>query len=325
MRRSAALFLAVGLMVSLAACSGSATDAAGCTPTKSGKVSDAVKVSGELGAKPTVDIAAPVTSKVTERTVAIKGDGDVAVKGSEVTLQVSLYSGTTGEAIQESAYDDSSEQTVPLTADLLPGFSKTLTCSTAGSRVVGVITAKDGYPAEQLASAGLPEDETIVIVADIVSTQKAAKVVAPLPKADGAEQALPEGFPGITVAVAEDETGTPTVTVPDGDAPAELQIAVLKKGDGKVIEENSDVVVNYQGQVWATKTIFDQSWGKGPATFNTGQVVPGFKKALEGQTVGSQVLVTMPPADGYGEAGQPDAGIGGTDTLVFIIDILGIA
>jgi peptidylprolyl isomerase len=30
----------------------------------------------------------------------------------------------------------------------------------------------------------------------------------------------------------------------------------------------------------------------------------------------------IPPADGYGEAGNPQAGIEGTDVLVFVIDIL---
>ncbi|MEO6309178.1 MAG: FKBP-type peptidyl-prolyl cis-trans isomerase, partial [Leifsonia sp.] len=46
-------------------------------------------------------------------------------------------------------------------------------------------------------------------------------------------------------------------------------------------------------------------------------------KALVGQAVGSQVIAVIPPADGYGEAGVPNAGIGGTDTLVFVVDILG--
>jgi peptidylprolyl isomerase len=51
-------------------------------------------------------------------------------------------------------------------------------------------------------------------------------------------------------------------------------------------------------------------------------VVPGFKKALVGQTVGSQVVAVIPPADGYGSDGNSQAGIKGTDTLVFVIDIL---
>ena len=56
--------------------------------------------------------------------------------------------------------------------------------------------------------------------------------------------------------------------------------------------------------------------------FSTDGVIAGFRNALVGQQVGSQVLVVIPPADGYGAQGQPSAGIGGTDTLVFVIDIL---
>ncbi len=39
--------------------------------------------------------------------------------------------------------------------------------------------------------------------------------------------------------------------------------------------------------------------------------------------VGSRVLLVIPPADGYGKAGNSSAGIKGTDTLVFVVDILG--
>jgi peptidylprolyl isomerase len=53
-----------------------------------------------------------------------------------------------------------------------------------------------------------------------------------------------------------------------------------------------------------------------------GQVIPGWDKGLVGQTVGSRVLLVIPPADGYGSAGSPQANIKGTDTLVFVVDIL---
>ena len=48
--------------------------------------------------------------------------------------------------------------------------------------------------------------------------------------------------------------------------------------------------------------------------------------AAYGQTylmiyVGSRVVMVVPPADGYGAAGSPPK-ISGTDTLVFVVDIL---
>jgi FKBP-type peptidyl-prolyl cis-trans isomerase len=34
------------------------------------------------------------------------------------------------------------------------------------------------------------------------------------------------------------------------------------------------------------------------------------------------VIVSIPPAQGYGDKGNEGAGITGTDTLVFVVDIL---
>ena len=53
-----------------------------------------------------------------------------------------------------------------------------------------------------------------------------------------------------------------------------------------------------------------------------GTVILGLDTGLVGQHVGSRVLVVAPPADGYGSAGKSSAGIKGTDTLVFAIDII---
>ena len=41
-----------------------------------------------------------------------------------------------------------------------------------------------------------------------------------------------------------------------------------------------------------------------------------------GQTVGSRVLLVVPPADSYGSAGRPQEGIDSTDTVAFVVDIL---
>ena len=61
------------------------------------------------------------------------------------------------------------------------------------------------------------------------------------------------------------------------------------------------VLVHYTGVKWSDGTVFDSSWERGaPASFATTGVVEGFKQALEGQTVGSQVLVVIPPEFGYG-------------------------
>ncbi len=53
-----------------------------------------------------------------------------------------------------------------------------------------------------------------------------------------------------------------------------------------------------------------------------GTVVKGWDDGLVGQTVGSRVLLAIPPELGYGKTGNEDAGISGTDTLYFVVDIL---
>ena len=61
-----------------------------------------------------------------------------------------------------------------------------------------------------------------------------------------------------------------------------------------------------------------------PAQFpiGAGQVIAGWDQGLVGKTVGSQLLMVIPPDQGYGAAGNAQAGIKGTDTLVFVVDIL---
>ena len=51
-------------------------------------------------------------------------------------------------------------------------------------------------------------------------------------------------------------------------------------------------------------------------------MIPAWDEGLVGQTVGSQVLLVVPPDKGYGADGNPDIGVKGTDTMVFVVDIL---
>jgi len=50
----------------------------------------------------------------------------------------------------------------------------------------------------------------------------------------------------------------------------------------------------------------------------------GFYKALIGAKVGSQVLVVIPPKDGFGSSSSA-FGFSDTDTVIMVIDVLGIA
>lgn len=116
----------------------------------------------------------------------------------------------------------------------------------------------------------------------------------------------------------------PTLTFTTTDPPTDLSRAVLSEGDGAVVKSCDLVAVDYLGQIYGGK-VFDNSYDrKAPAAFGigVGQVVAGWDDGLVGMKVGSRVLLSIPPALGYGPDGNSDAGITGTDTLVFVVDIV---
>jgi peptidylprolyl isomerase len=123
---------------------------------------------------------------------------------------------------------------------------------------------------------------------------------------------------------------TPTLTFPGHGAPKQLTEQTLVAGSGSAIAAGDTAIVNYVGEIWPTTTgsqakVFDSSFSRGtPAGFviGTGAVIPGFDKTLVGKKLGSRVLLSIPPADGYGTSGNSQAGISGTDTLVFVVDLL---
>ena len=119
----------------------------------------------------------------------------------------------------------------------------------------------------------------------------------------------------------------PTITFPGTPAPEGLQVSVLEPGDGPVVEVGDTIVVNYLGQVW-DGSIFDTSYDRGQTIsfpIGMGMVIGGWDDGLVGKAIGSRVLLSIPPEHGYGERGVPQAGIKGGDTLVFVVDILGVS
>ena len=116
----------------------------------------------------------------------------------------------------------------------------------------------------------------------------------------------------------------PTLTFPFANPSKTLQVKVLSEGTGPVVAKNQLLIADYLGQIWRGK-VFDNSYDrKQPigAPIGVGQVLPGWDKALVGKKVGSRVLLVIPPLEGYGTTGNSDAGIKGTDTLAFVVDIV---
>ena len=117
----------------------------------------------------------------------------------------------------------------------------------------------------------------------------------------------------------------PTIDIPAGDPPADLVVDDIEQGSGTEATSGMNVIVHYVGVAWSDGKQFDSSWDrKSPATFyiGVGRVIAGWDEGIVGQSVGSQLLLVIPPDKGYGAGGNASAGIKGTDTLVFVIDIL---
>ena len=119
----------------------------------------------------------------------------------------------------------------------------------------------------------------------------------------------------------------PHVYVTPGEAPpAELEIEDLEEGTGAEATVGQPVEVHYVGVAWSTRQQFDASWDRGD-TFafglGQGQVIKGWDQGVAGMKVGGRRKITIPPHLGYGKAGAGGA-IKGGETLVFVVDLLGV-
>ncbi|GHH14317.1 FKBP-type peptidyl-prolyl cis-trans isomerase [Streptomyces rubradiris] len=117
----------------------------------------------------------------------------------------------------------------------------------------------------------------------------------------------------------------PTVAKGPGTPSKNLAVRTVIAGGGRTVAENEFIRADYLGQIWDTGKVFDNSYDRGrPLVMQLaqGSIIDGWRYALQGKKTGSRVEIAVPPTWGYGAGGNPQAGIGGTDTLVFVIDLL---
>ena len=119
----------------------------------------------------------------------------------------------------------------------------------------------------------------------------------------------------------------PEVTVPSDQEPSyQLEIEDITVGDGDEAVAGRVVEVHYVGVSWQTRKQFDASWDRG-STFKfglgKGQVIPGWDQGVAGMKVGGRRRITIPPMLAYGKRGAGGV-IGPDETLVFVVDLLGV-
>ena len=313
-RKISASLAVLGLVgVALVGCSASGAAACPRPAASTPALSDLVEVSGPIDDEPDVDIRTPLRAS-DDRFVDVEtGQGTpITTDDQLVVLDLSLFSGETGENLVSSPYDGELTRITPMTqwTQLIPGLGNALHCTAEGSRIV-VTIPPGGIDPEAASGLGVTDDESSIAVVDV------RKVY--LPAANGTAQFNADrGVP--TVVRAPD--GRPGIIVPDAAAPSELIVQTLLKGDGPEVTGDVPVRVHYTGITWDERAVFDTSWDGEARPLELDALIPGFAEALQGQTVGSQVLAVIPPDQGYGAQGSgsvpPDA------TLVFVVDILGL-
>jgi peptidylprolyl isomerase len=115
----------------------------------------------------------------------------------------------------------------------------------------------------------------------------------------------------------------PTISKPEGSAPTELTTKDIIVGTGAEVLPTSTLTVHYTLMAWSTGKIIESSWSGQPATFPLAGVVEGWQKGLPGSKEGGRRLLILPPSMGYGAAGSGP--IGPNETLIFAVDIIGVA
>lgn len=273
-----------------------------------------IEVTGEPGTAPKVDFGGELSVDDLTSDVLVEGDGETIASGDSVLAHIWVGNGFSQEKAF-STHDNGAAEL--LTADdktLSEVFLTGIENQTVGSRVAVAAPASEAFGETGNPQLGIGNKDTVLVVVDLMS-----------PVADGPEGDASKGPSWAPEVVEED--GTPTgfdfagTPKPNG----ELRSAVLVQGEGATVEKGQTIAVDYIGQVFEGKKPFDESYSSGnPVGFGigTGAVIPGWDKTLVGEKVGSRVILSIPPEQGYGAEGNPNAGIKGTDTLYFLIDIL---
>ncbi len=271
-----------------------------------------VKVTGEADAKPKLKFTKGFSVKKTTSLEVTPGTGEEIAKGARIIFDFVAVNGRTRKELQSSY--GGSPASISLDKTQVPSaLVKGLAGKSVGARVLVAFAPNSGL---NKGLEGAKKTDTLIFAIDVRG------IYSPLTRAQGEPVTSTAGLPTVTL----DADGKPTITMPASDPSATLVVQPLIKGAGAVVTAGQTITVHYTGVIYAGAKQFDSSWDRGtPIDFGigAGQVIAGWDEGLVGQTIGSQILLVIPPDKGYGPSGQPDAGISGTDTLVFVVDILG--
>jgi peptidylprolyl isomerase len=307
-RRVVALLGLISLLLGLAACGNQKDDSAS---DGNGGI-DAVTVSGDFGKPPEVKWNSAVDVNELASKTLIEGKGDQVAKGDQALIHVWIGNGFSKAEVYSSYAKGSQEAVTVDDSKLLKAIYAAVVDHTVGSRVEVVAPPADAFGDQGNPSLNIGNEDDVVFVVDIMN-----KV---LTKPEGTAQKPPAGTPKLV-----EKDGVPTgfdfSTSPKTPSD-KLQVFTLIKGTGPKLAAGDNTLMNYLGEVYGSKDVFDQSYDAQPfpTVIGAGQVIKGWDQGLVGVPVGSRVLLVIPPGLAYGEAGQ--GAIKGNSTLVFVVDVL---
>jgi peptidylprolyl isomerase len=137
---------------------------------------------------------------------------------------------------------------------------------------------------------------------------------------DKTVSATADNLPTVTTNQGE----APTIGAPTGNPPATLVTKDIIVGTGAEALPTSTMTVHYTLMTWSNGALIESSWTSGsPATFPLANVIVGWQQGIPGMKVGGRRLLVIPPDLGYGaQGGGP---IGPNETLIFVVDAIGVA
>ena len=306
---------AVGLVS--AACSSSSPAPAASTPALpavSGAIGHAAVIAPAKGSTPLTTL---------ETKTLVPGTGSTLANGELAVVNYSVYNWSQNKSLGGTYASASQAVAEPQSVDIgsssaLSAWSKALTGAKVGSRVEVVAPPADAFGSQGNSQAGVGPTDVLVFVLDVVAGYPV--------NSDTTGTMAAQSDASLPKIVGEPGSGNPTVNIPTGVKPPTGLVAnVLIQGTGATVAKGQTLLMQYTGVDWNTGKNFDSSFTRKTAfttAIGEGAVIPGWDQGLVGKHVGDRVLLVIPPALGYGSQGQSQAGIGGTDTLVFVVDIV---
>ena len=299
-RRSALLRLLAALALVLAATALSGCDGGGVAASSPAPV--AVEVTGARGQVPVLEYAKPLALTQQGARVIWPGDGEPLREGGPVLLHLYAEDGRDGTIVQDTYVDAPAWKTLSV-GSLGTNLHEALSGQRVGARLL--FLEQDG-------------ETPLVLVVDVLPTRATGTEVEPVP-----------GLPAVTRA----DDGAPTITIPpDTPPPSDLVVQPLLRGAGLQLDTGMVVTLRFTAVRWSDGQVFDTTWAPPPGVtglladgqpvqsimLGIGQVIEGWDQGLLEQSVGSQVMLVVPPSLGYGGASTPLA----DQTLVYVVDIL---